>query len=62
MAKNGTKCDIVILRGGSEHTVDESELSEHGGRCMARCDKRVIGHGDDRKIYCFGCNRTIMKL
>lgn len=61
MSKEGDKFRIVILRGAKELLVDKEDITQPG-RCLGRCDRRVIGEGDNRQVYCFGCDRKIMGL
>ena len=38
------------------------EKKEKRPKCLGRCDKKIVGKGKDRHIYCAGCDRKLKGL
>lgn len=56
LSEEGDKVTIRTFKPNRTLTVDKSKVSPQI-KCLAQCDKRVVGKGDNRYVKCFSCGK-----
>lgn len=58
--KDGDKVTIKLFKPNKVITVDKSYI-EKPIKCLAQCDKRIVGEKNNRYIKCFSCGKEFRK-
>lgn len=56
LSEEGDKVTIRTFKPNRTLTVDKIKVSPQI-KCLAQCDKRVVGKGDNRYVKCFSCGK-----
>jgi len=56
LSEEGDKVTIRTFKPNRTLTVDKDKVSPQI-KCLAQCDKRVVGKGDNRYVKCFSCGK-----
>ena len=54
--------EVEVQKDDRKDRKEKKEKLSKKGYCLARCNRQVIGTGNNRKIYCSGCDRVLKSL
>lgn len=56
LSEEGDKVTIRTFKPNRTLTVAKAKVTPQI-KCLAQCDKRVVGKGDNRYVKCFSCGK-----